>query len=131
MDYGPYWYLLAQPFEQFDHGQKQGDDDGADDEAEDHDHEGLEQADQALDQDVDFLVVDVGDLVEHGVQLAGFLADVDHVDDHVVDEAALFHGLGDGFTLADRLVDALVTVFEDGVHAGLAHDRQGLEDGYA
>ena len=39
--------------------------------------------------DVDFFVVVVGDLVEHGVEVAGLLADVDHVDDHVVDEPAL------------------------------------------
>ena len=43
----------------------------------------------ALDQHVHFFVVDVGDLVEHRVEVAGFLADVDHVDDHVVDEPAL------------------------------------------
>ena len=35
---------------------------------------------------VDFFVVDVGDLVEHGVEGAGLLADVDHVDHHVVDD---------------------------------------------
>src|SRR5437588_8742615 len=127
MDYGPYWYLLAQPFEQFDHGQKQGDDDGADDEAEDHDHEGLEQADQALDQDVDFLVVDIGDFVEHGVQIAGLLANVDHVDDHVVDEAAFLQGLGDGVALPDRLVDALIAALEDDVGTRLPDDAQSLQ----
>src|SRR5262249_36839455 len=71
------------------------------------------------------------DLVEHGVQVAGLLADVDHVDDHVVDETALLERLGDGLALADRFVDALVTLLEDGVHARLAHDRQGFEDGHA
>ena len=39
-----------------------------------------------FDQRVHFLVVDVGDLVEHRVEVAGLLADVDHVDDHVVDQ---------------------------------------------
>ena len=42
-----------------------------------------------FDQDVDFLVVEVGDLVEHGVEVAGLFADVDHVDHHVVDQPAL------------------------------------------
>src|SRR5262249_50655477 len=109
----------------------QGDDDGADDEAEDHDHDRLEQADQGLDEDVDFLVVDVGNLVEHGVQVAGLLADIHHVDDHVVHEPAFFERLRDGFALADRFVNLLVHALEDGIHARLAHDRQRFQDGHA
>src|SRR5262249_15740643 len=40
-------------------------------------------------------------------------------------------GLGDGIALADRLVDPLVAVLEDGVHARLADDRQRFQDGHA
>ncbi len=72
---------------------------------------------------VHFFVVDVGDLVEHGVQVAGLLADVDHVDHHVVHQPALLQRLGDGFALADRFVDALVHALEDRVGARLADDR--------
>ena len=35
----------------------------------------------------DFFVVGVGHLVEHGIEFAGLLAHVDHVDDHVVEDA--------------------------------------------
>ena len=63
-------------------------DDEADDDAEDHDHDRLEQLISASTSDVHFLVVVVGDLDEHRVEVAGLLADVDHVDDDVVDDAA-------------------------------------------
>src|SRR5207244_4057031 len=72
-----------------------------------------------------------GDLVEHGVQVAGLLADVDHVDDDVVHQLALAHRTGDGIALADRLVDTLEHFLEDAVHRRLAHDRQRLQDRHA
>src|SRR6266567_1062805 len=123
--------LLAQAVQQLEQRHEQGDDDGADEQAEDHDHDRLQQADQALDQDVDLLVVHVGDLVEHRVQVARLLADVDHVDHHVVHQPALLERLGDGVALADRLVDALVHAFKDGVGARLADDGQRLQDRHA
>src|SRR5262249_26873127 len=106
---------LAQVLQQLDHRQEQRDDDAADDAAEEHDHQRLEQADEALDHHVDFFLVHVGDLVQHRVQVARLLADVDHVDDHVVHEPALLERLGDGVALADGLVDALVHAFVDGI----------------
>src|SRR5579884_2478542 len=81
--------LFAQTFQQLNQRQKERDDDGADDESQDHDHERLQQADEALHHDVDFLIVDIGDLIKHRIQIAGLLADIDHVDHHVIDQPAL------------------------------------------
>src|SRR6516164_7492886 len=46
---------FAQAVQQLQQRHEQGDDDGADDETQHHDHHRLQQADQALDQHVDFL----------------------------------------------------------------------------
>src|SRR5579884_3538672 len=55
--------FFTKPFQQLDQRQKQRDHDRTDDEAQHHDHERLQQADKALDHDVDFLIVHIGDLV--------------------------------------------------------------------
>ena len=47
------------------------------------------QLDEAFGEHGDFFVVGVGHFVEHRVELARFFADVDHVDDEVVDDALL------------------------------------------
>src|SRR5260370_40718776 len=56
---------------------------------------------------------------------------MDYVDDHVVNEAALLERLGNGVAFADRLVNARVLAFADGVGASLADDAQGFKDGHA
>src|SRR5208282_3422598 len=89
--------------DQGDQRQEEGDDDEADDAAEDDDHHRLEEADQRFHGHFHLFVVVVGDLVEHGVELAGLLAHVDHVDHDVVDDAGLAQGLGDRLALADAL----------------------------
>src|SRR6266850_3200007 len=84
-----------------DHGHEQGDDDEADDQAEDHDHDRLENADQRANQDVDVVVVVVGDLEEHFIQVAGFFADVHHVDDDGVADLGGAERIGHGFAFAN------------------------------
>src|SRR5579871_2749224 len=59
---------FAQAFQELDQGEEQGDDDEADDAAQDDDHDRFKQADEAFHQRIDFFVVEVGDLVEHGVE---------------------------------------------------------------
>ena len=49
---------------------------------------------ERLDGGLHLFVVVVGDLVEHGVELAGLLADVDHVDHDVVDDPGLLAAAG-------------------------------------
>ena len=73
--------------------------------AHEDDQQRLDDRDEGADRDVHLLVVVVGDADEHLVELAGLLADVDHVHDDVVEDAALAERLGDRLALRDRLVD--------------------------
>jgi len=41
------------------------------------------------DRDVDFFLVEIGDLCQHGVERAGLLADADHLNHHGRHEAGL------------------------------------------
>src|SRR5262245_47973232 len=88
-----YFFSLAQILQQLEHGQKERDDDGADDAAQDDDHQRLQKADQTLHEHVHFLIVNVGDLIEHRVQFARLLADVHHVHNHVIHQPAFLQGL--------------------------------------
>ena len=45
-------------------------------------HEGLDQLGQATDQRLDLALIEVGDLLEHLVEITGALADGDHLDGH-------------------------------------------------
>ena len=47
----------------------------------------------AGDRDVDLFLVEVGDLVEHGVERAGLLADADHLHDHRREDVGLHERL--------------------------------------
>src|SRR5271157_3092356 len=117
--------------DQGDQRHEEGDDDEADDAAEDDDHDRLEEADQRFHGHFHLFVVVVGDLVEHGVELAGLLAHVDHVDHDVVDDAGLAQGLGDRLTLADALVNSAERPLEDRVARRLLDDVQRFENRHA
>ena len=65
------------------------DHDEADDAADEDDHHRLEQRGQRLDLGVDLGLVEVGDLGQHVLELAGLLADRDHVGDHRRGRSAL------------------------------------------
>lgn len=116
---------------ELDQGQEQGDHDHAHDPAQHHHHDGLEQADQAGDGDVDLFVVVVRDFQEHLVQVTGFFADVDHVDDQGVADLGFAEGLGEGVPLADAGVHVHEGVGVDAVAGGFAGDGDGVEDGHA
>ncbi len=122
---------VGEGFHHFDDGQKECQHDGADDAAEDDDHDGFEEADEGGDEDVDLVVVVVGDFEEHFVELAGFFADVDHVGDNGVADAGGTEWSGEGLAFADGVVDALQGAAVDAAADGVAGDLQGLEDGDA
>ena len=117
--------------QQGDHRGEQGDDDKADDDAQNDDHDRFENADQGADQHVDVAVIVVRDLDEHLVQVAGFFADVDHVDDDRVADLAGAKGIGEGFTLANGIVDFAESFGEDFVAAGFFGDVDGVENRHA
>ena len=58
---------------------------------------------EAGDRDVDLVLVEVGDLVEHRVERAGLLADADHLHDHRREDLGLRQRLGDGLAVLDAL----------------------------
>jgi hypothetical protein len=80
---------------------------------------------------VDLVVIDVGDLEQHFRQLAGFLADVDHGDDHGGNTLLAFERGDHRFALLDGVVDLVDGVGDDDVAGGVAGDVEGLEDGHA
>jgi hypothetical protein len=94
-------------------GQEQGDHDRADDQGQEHDHDRLEDRGQGGDGVVHLVVIDVGDLEQHFGQLAGFLADVHHGDDHVGEHAGGLERGDDGFAFLDGLVDLFDGVGDD------------------
>ena len=65
-----------------EHRQVQADDHRPDDGAHDDDHDRLDGGGQRLGRLVDLAFVEVRDLVEHRADLAGLLADLDHLHDH-------------------------------------------------
>ncbi len=112
-------------------GEIHGDDDGADGDAEEADHDRLDERQKARDGGVDFLLVEVGDLAEHGVQSAGLLADADHLRDHVGEDVGGAQRLDHRLAALDPdpyLADGL---FEDDVAGGARRDVERLEDGDA
>jgi hypothetical protein len=109
----------------------QGDHHSADGGTHHGDEDGLDHAGEGGDGGLDLLVVEVGDLAEHGVQGAGLLADGHHLDDHGREGGVLGQGGGQALALADRVLDVADGAGDDLVVDGLADDLQGLEDGDA
>ncbi|MBI3692441.1 MAG: hypothetical protein HY239_17735, partial [Mycolicibacterium aromaticivorans] len=64
-------------------------------------------------------------------EIAGFLADIHHVHDHVIDQPAFLERLGNGIAFANGFINSLVTSFEDGIHACFTHDGECFQDGHA
>src|SRR5690606_19805925 len=56
----------------------------------DHD-EGLDQAADRVDGVVDLFLIELGDLVQHRIERAGFFADGGHLHHHVRENAYLLH----------------------------------------
>jgi hypothetical protein len=112
-------------------GEVHGDDDGADGDAEEADHDRLDERQQAGDGRIHLLLVEVGDLAEHGVERARLLADADHLRDHVGEDLRSLQGLDHRLAALDPVAHLPDRVFEDDVAGGAGRDLQGLEDGHA
>src|SRR6056297_1830344 len=72
-------WLATQAGDQTDQRHEQTDHDKADRQPEEHDHDRLHHRQQTIGQRADFFVVSIGHLVQHRVQLARLLPDVDHI----------------------------------------------------
>src|SRR5829696_1697352 len=95
------------------------------------DQDRLDHAGEGGDGRLDLLVVEVGDLGEHGVQGAGLLADGHHLDDHGREGGMFGQRGGEALALANRVLDVAHGAGDDLVVDRLGDDLQALEDGDA
>src|SRR5207253_8798505 len=84
--------------QQPEHRQVHRDDDHADHEAYAVHHDRLDDRGQRRDRRVDLVLVEVGDLAEHLLQLSRLLADLDHLADHRREDLVLDQRLRDRYT---------------------------------
>lgn len=107
------------------------DDDGADGDAEEADHDRLDEGQEAGDGRVNLLLVEVGDLAEHGVERARLLADADHLRDHVGEDFGRLQWLDDRLAALDPDANLRDRLFDDDVAGGARRDVERLQDGHA
>jgi hypothetical protein len=108
-------------------GEVHGDDDGADGDAEEADHDRLDERQKARDGGVHLLLVEVGDLAEHGVERAGLLADADHLRDHVGEDVGGAQRLDHRLAALDADAYLADGLFEDDVAGGARRDVERLK----
>jgi len=77
---------------------------------------------------IDFVFVEVCDLLQHGVHGAGSFAHADHLGHHVGENAAFAQGIDDGAALFDRLAHFHQRFFQHGVARGAGGDGQAFEN---
>jgi hypothetical protein len=126
--------LVAAVGEFADEGEERhvhGDDDGADGDAEEADHERLHQGQQVGDGRIDLLLVEVGDLAEHRVELARLLADADHLRDHVREDLGRLQRVNEALAALDPRANPHDRLLDPNVARRLGRDLQGLQDRHA
>src|SRR5207342_3514640 len=103
------------------------DHDRTDHATDDHHYHGLDQARQRVDRVVDFLLVELGDLEQHGVQRTRLLADRGHLYHHVREQVDLLHRDVDGVAHRYVILHAVHGLLIDLVAGGTGHGIQGLD----
>src|SRR4051794_27910908 len=99
----------------------EADDHRPDDATEDGDHDGLDQRGQRLGGRLDFLVIEVGDLLEHLVESTCVLTHGHHLRDHRGKDRVRPKGRGDRLTLADAFLDVAGRAGQDDVAGGVSN----------
>src|SRR3989442_13238050 len=117
--------------EQVENRHVHGDDDAADHDPEEQYHYRLEQGHQVFYRLVHLVLVEIGDLREHGVEGAGLLADADHLHHHGRKDAGLLQRAGDGLSLLDALARGHDGVLDDRVPGGPGGDLETFQDRHA
>ncbi len=92
---------------------------------------GSSMASMSLVAAVDFVFVEVGDLLQHGVHGAGGFADADHLRHHVGKHAAFAQRIDDGAAFFDGLAHLHQRFFQHLVAGGPGGDAQTFENGHA
>src|ERR1039457_3516529 len=116
---------------QVEDGQEHADDRAADNEAEDDNQNRHREAHQAGQGVFNFLVEEVRDAFEHGVNVAGLFAGGHHADDHARGDGMLGERLGNAFAALDVGGGGLDGLFQDRVADGLGNNLQHLQDRHA
>src|SRR5215207_8725518 len=105
--FGRLWFLrrsvaaVGHLADEGEEGEVHGDDDAADGDAEEADHDRLDEGQKGGDGRVHLLLVEVGDLAEHGVERARLFADGDHLRDHVGEDVGRLQRLDDRLAALD------------------------------
>src|ERR1700733_3781785 len=124
--------LVACQFaDQREQRQVHGNDDAADDHAQDDDHDGLHGSQQVLHGRVDFVFVEVGDFLEHGVHCAGLFADADHLGNHAGKYAGVLQRINQRASGFDGFAGLGDGALDDRVSGGPRGDVQAFQDGHA
>src|SRR5208282_3022034 len=106
----------------------QRDHDAADADAEQADDDRFQHGQHVFGGRVNFVFVEVRDLLQHGVHGAGGFANADHLGDHVGKDAAFAQGIDDGAAFFDRLAHFHQRFFQHSVARRAGGDGQAFED---
>src|SRR5208337_1806669 len=112
-----------------DEGHVQRNNDAADADAEQADDDGFQHGQHVLGGGVNFVFVEVGNLLQHGVHGSGGFAHADHLGHHIGEDAAFAQGIDNSTAFFDRLAHLHQGFFEHGVTRGAGGNGQALENG--
>jgi hypothetical protein len=113
------------------HGHHDGTHDNAHDEGQHHDDEGFHGSHDLLGGHLHLFLIVLGQLGEHLLQIAGLLADVDHVVNHGRKQAAALNGNREGVTHGHIVLGVQQGLPEMDIAHGAGHDVDGLDHGDA
>src|SRR3954447_25243546 len=114
--------------EHLEHRQVHRDHDDADHEPNQDHHQRLDDRRQRLDRRVDLVLVEVGDLAEHLLELSGLLADLHHLAHHRREDRVVDERLRDRDAFADLRTNVAERLLDHPVPRTLAGDLEGLDD---
>src|SRR6266545_3416325 len=117
--------------EHLEHRQVHRDDDHADHQTDADHHHRLDDRGQALNGRIDLVLVEVGDLAEHLLELSGLLADLDHVADHRREDGVVDERLRDRHSLVHPRANVGKRLFDDPIAGRLARDLERFDDVHA
>src|SRR3984893_17272454 len=125
-------WLAAQLSRQFsDHREQrhvQRNNDASDADAEEAYDDRLQHGQHVFGGRVDFVFIEVCDLLQHGVHGAGGFANADHLGHHVGEDAAFAQRIDDGAAFFDRLAHLHQRFFKHGIARGSGSDGQAYEN---
>src|SRR5512146_492253 len=102
--------------------------DAADSDAEETDHDRFQQGQHVFRRCIDFVLVEVGDLLQHCIHRAGSFADTDHLRHHVWEHATLFQRVDDSAAFFDGLSHLHQGLFDNRVARCSSGNRESFED---